>query len=91
LNLIKNTFLSEFHYFATVFEISLIRVYPEQREASHPTTGKILDRFDNISTINISATLSKPRLILIMFAISNIKRYNPKHAINGILSILKWR
>jgi transposase len=33
--------------------IEKIRVYPEQREASHPTTGKILDRFDNICTYKI--------------------------------------
>ena len=29
------------------------RVYPEQREASHPITGKILDRFDNICIFTI--------------------------------------
>jgi transposase len=34
-------------------KIEKIRVYPEQREASHPTTGKILDRFDNICTYKI--------------------------------------
>jgi transposase len=35
-------------------KIEKIRVYPEQREASHPTTSKILDRFDNICTYKIS-------------------------------------
>jgi transposase len=34
-------------------KIDKIRVYPEQREASHPTTSKILDRFDNICTYKI--------------------------------------
>ena len=34
-------------------KIEAIRVYPEQREASQPTTGKILDRFDNICTYKI--------------------------------------
>jgi len=34
-------------------KIEKIRVYPEQREASHSTTGKILDRFDNICTYKI--------------------------------------
>ena len=34
-------------------KIEKIRVYPEQREASHPTTGKIIDRFDNICTYKI--------------------------------------
>jgi len=34
-------------------KIEKIRVYPEHREASHPTTGKILDRFDNICTYKI--------------------------------------
>jgi len=34
-------------------KIEKIRVYPEQREASHPTTSKILDRFDNICTYKI--------------------------------------
>jgi transposase len=34
-------------------KIEKIRVYPEQREANHPTTGKILDRFDNICTYKI--------------------------------------
>ena len=33
--------------------IDTIRVYPEQREASHPTTNKIIDRFDNICTYKI--------------------------------------
>ena len=27
--------------------------YPEQREADHPTTSKIIDRFENISTYKI--------------------------------------
>jgi transposase len=35
-------------------KIEKIRVYPERREASHPTTSKILDRFDNICTYKIS-------------------------------------
>ena len=34
-------------------KIEKIRVYPEQREASHPTTAKILDRFENICTYKI--------------------------------------
>jgi transposase len=34
-------------------KIEKIRVYPEQREASHPTTSKIIDRFDNICTYKI--------------------------------------
>jgi transposase len=34
-------------------KIEKIRVYPEQREASHPTTGKIIDRFDSICTYKI--------------------------------------
>jgi len=34
-------------------KIEKIRVYPEQREATHPTTSKILDRFDNICTYKI--------------------------------------
>ena len=34
-------------------KIDKIRVYPEQREASHPTTSKILDRFNNICTYKI--------------------------------------
>jgi len=34
-------------------KIDKIIVYPEQREASHPTTNKILDRFDNICTYKI--------------------------------------
>jgi transposase len=34
-------------------KIEQIRVYPEQREASHPTTAKILDRFENICTYKI--------------------------------------
>ena len=34
-------------------KIETIRVYPEQREASHPTTGKIIDRFENICTYKI--------------------------------------
>jgi transposase len=38
-------------------KIEKIRVYPEQREASHPTTSKILDRFDNICTYKIMENL----------------------------------
>jgi transposase len=38
-------------------KIEKIRVYPEQREASHPTTSKILDRFDNICTYKIVENL----------------------------------
>ena len=34
-------------------KIEKIVVYPEQREASHPTTAKILDRFENICTYKI--------------------------------------
>jgi transposase len=34
-------------------KIETIRVYPEQREANHPTTSKIIDRFENISTYKI--------------------------------------
>jgi transposase len=34
-------------------KIETIKVYPEQREADHPTTSKILDRFDNICTYKI--------------------------------------
>lgn len=34
-------------------KIERIRVYPEQREASHPTTAKILDRFESICTYKI--------------------------------------
>jgi len=34
-------------------KIEKIRVYPEQREANHPTTSKIIDRFDNICTYKI--------------------------------------
>ena len=34
-------------------KIETIRVYPEQREASHPTTCKIIDRFENICTYKI--------------------------------------
>ncbi len=34
-------------------KIEKIRVYPEQREASHPTTCKIIDRFDSICTYKI--------------------------------------
>jgi len=34
-------------------KIDTIRVYPEQREASHPTTNKIIDRFDNICKYKI--------------------------------------
>jgi transposase len=34
-------------------KIEKIRVYPEQREASHPTTSKIMDRFDNICTYKL--------------------------------------
>jgi len=33
--------------------IEAIRVYPEQREAIHPTTTKIMDRFDNICTYKV--------------------------------------
>ena len=35
-------------------KIETIRVYPEQREATHPTTCKILDRFDSICTYKIT-------------------------------------
>ena len=35
-------------------KIETIRVYPEQREADHPTTSKIIDRFENISTYKIT-------------------------------------
>ena len=38
-------------------KIEKIRVYPEQREASHPTTSKILDRFNNICTYKIVENL----------------------------------
>ncbi len=34
-------------------KIEKIRVYPEQREANHPTTSKILDRFENICTYKV--------------------------------------
>ena len=34
-------------------KIEKIIVYPEQREASHPTTSKIIDRFENICTYKI--------------------------------------
>jgi len=34
-------------------KIETIRVYPEQREAIHPTTSKIMDRFDNICTYKV--------------------------------------
>jgi transposase len=34
-------------------KIEKIRVYPEQREASHPTTSKIIDRFENICSYKI--------------------------------------
>ena len=34
-------------------KIETIRVYPEQREANHPTTSKIIDRFENICTYKI--------------------------------------
>jgi transposase len=34
-------------------KIEKIKVYPEQREANHPTTSKIIDRFDNICTYKI--------------------------------------
>lgn len=34
-------------------KIEKIRVYPEQREASHPTTSKIIDRFDSICTYKV--------------------------------------
>ena len=34
-------------------KIEKIRVYPEQREAYRPTTSKIIDRFENISTYKI--------------------------------------
>lgn len=37
-------------------KIEKIRVYPEHREASHPTTSKIIDRFDNICTYKIMET-----------------------------------
>ncbi len=34
-------------------KIEKIKVYPEQREADHPTTNKIIDRFENICTYKI--------------------------------------
>ena len=34
-------------------KIKKIRVYPEQREENHPTTSKILDRFDTICTYKV--------------------------------------
>jgi len=34
-------------------KIETIRVYPEQREANHPTTNKIIDRFESICTYKI--------------------------------------
>ena len=34
-------------------KIEKIRVYPEQREANHPTASKIIDRFENICTYKI--------------------------------------
>jgi transposase len=34
-------------------EIEKLRVYPEQRDATHPTTCKILDRFENICIYKI--------------------------------------
>ena len=34
-------------------KIETIRVYPEQRQANRPTTSKIIDRFENISTYKI--------------------------------------
>ncbi len=34
-------------------KIEKIRVYPEQREADHPTTSKIIDRFGNICTYKV--------------------------------------
>ncbi len=34
-------------------KIEKIKVYPEQREANHPTTSKIIDRFDSICTYKI--------------------------------------
>ena len=34
-------------------KIEKLRVYPEQRDAIHPTTCKILDRFENISMYKI--------------------------------------
>jgi transposase len=34
-------------------KIEKIRVYPEQREASHPTTSKIIDRFESICTYKL--------------------------------------
>jgi hypothetical protein len=34
-------------------KIDKIRVYHEQREATHPTTVKIIDRFQNICTYKI--------------------------------------
>ena len=35
-------------------KIETVRVYPEQREATHPTTCKIMDRFDSICTYKIT-------------------------------------
>ena len=34
-------------------KLESIRAYPENREASHPTTSKVLDRFQDISTYKI--------------------------------------
>ena len=34
-------------------KIEKLRVYPEQRDATHPTTCKILDRFENICMYKI--------------------------------------
>ena len=39
--------------FVSEHEIDKIVVYPERREARHPTTNKIIDRFDNICTYKI--------------------------------------
>lgn len=35
-------------------KIETVRVYPEKREATHPTTCKIMDRFDSICTYTIT-------------------------------------
>jgi len=35
-------------------KLESIRAYPENREASHPTTSKVLDRFQDISTYKIT-------------------------------------
>jgi hypothetical protein len=34
-------------------KIETIRAYPEKREATQPTTSKVLDRFEGISTYKI--------------------------------------